>query len=67
MPVQQSIDLEVQARAQDRGKAADVARRAAQMANSGQTNVTVNHSGGWKEQVSKLRTRRKIREMVDEG
>ena len=61
-----SRDLEVSAAAPSRDSAAETARLVQRMrGGSGNTSVTVNHVGGWKNRASKLRMRGEIRDQLD--
>ena len=66
-PVHSSTDLEVRAKARDRASAAELAKLVERTADQGgHTNVTVNHTGGMRTRMSKLRMRETIREQMEE-
>jgi hypothetical protein len=64
--VQQSLDLEVRAKTQDQGAQHEVAKMVERMTRgNGNTNITVNRVGSWKQSVSKLRLRSQMRDELD--
>lgn len=64
-PVRQAVNLEVRAKAEDRGRSADLQRVVTQAASRGGSSYTnVNYVNGYN-RLSKLRTRERIREIAN--
>jgi hypothetical protein len=64
-PVHQSVDLEVRAPSRDRERSAELRKVVSQIgAGGGNSSVTVNYLGGQRH-LSRLRTREKVREILD--
>jgi hypothetical protein len=68
VPMQRRSELEVRATAPSRDAAAETSRLIQRMSSgSGNSNVTVNHTGGWRDAGSKLRRQAQLREQLDRG
>jgi hypothetical protein len=65
-PMKKNLDMEVQAEAPSRDAAVETAKLVERVQGGrGITNVNVNHVGGWRDKMSKLRTRDAMQEEID--
>jgi hypothetical protein len=63
-PMQQSTDVDVQMRAPDRSRSAEVTRTISKMTTDGDSNLTINYRDG--SHLGRLRTKERIREVLDQ-